>query len=275
MEVELQDGRRFAAKINRAAALPLFQEEQAALNALAATKTVIVPQPLAVMTRGDVAVLLMTFIELPASRSRTDSAAMWRNFGGDLAALHMAHLPAELKHGYGFRVDNHIGSSPQHNGWMNDWVAFNQQRRLVPQVAMALERGLLNAGEAAKIERVINGLDCVLPQNPRPSLLHGDLWSGNALPAESRSVPRRTTCAIIDPASYVGDALADIAMMRLFGGFDSACFDAWAQAMRIDLHDANVTRQIRVHQLYHVLNHVNIFGRGYAGQALTLAGELA
>jgi fructosamine-3-kinase len=82
------------------------------------------------------------------------------------------------------------------------------------------------------------------------------------------------TCAIIDPAAYVGDALADLAMMRLFGGLHPACFQAWGEGAGIDLHHADSATAIAVYQLYHVLNHVNIFGRGYVGQALELARRL-
>ncbi len=268
LRVELASGRRLVAKVNRATALRMFEEEAIGLNALAATKTVIVPQPLAHITHESSAVLLITFVDAP---DRTHGDPMWQRFGEDLAALHSAPLPA-VAHGYGFVIDNHLGTTPQPNGWCDDWVRINAERRLGHQVRLARERKLLTDAQARTIESVIERLDRILPRKPRPSLLHGDLWSGNALPARAGDA---ATCAVIDPAPYVGEALADIAMMRLFGGFSEACFSAWAERMSVDLGDDDIARRIAAYQLYHVLNHVNIFGEGYVGQAISLAGRLS
>ena len=269
LRVELAGRRRLAAKVNRAATLAMFEEEALGLNALAATKTVIVPQPLAHITHDLSAVLLMTFIDAP---DRPPAERMWRRFGEDLAALHSAPLAEELAHGYGFIIDNHLGTTPQPNGWCDDWVRFNAERRLGHQLRLARERGVLSTADARTIESAIQRLDRILPRQPHPSLLHGDLWLGNALPA---SAPDAATCAVIDPAPYVGEALADIAMMRLFGGFSEACFSEWSNQMSIDLGDDDVQRRIAAYQLYHLLNHVNIFGAGYVGQAMALAQRLS
>jgi len=271
LRVELVGGRRLAAKVNRASTLPMFEEEAIGLGALAETKTVIVPQPLAHITHGSSAVLLMTFIEAP---DRPYGDRTWQRFGEDLAALHSASLKGGMAHGYGFVIDNHLGSTPQPNGWCDDWVRFNADRRLGHQVKLARERGVLSAAQAQTIESVIERLDRILPRQPRPSLLHGDLWSGNALPARVEA-DAATTCAVIDPAPYVGDALADIAMMRLFGGFSGSCFSAWSDRMAVDLDGDEVETRIAAYQLYHVLNHVNIFGEGYVSQAMSLVRRLS
>jgi len=258
MEITLGDGRRVIAKVNDAHQLALFEEEAHSLRALAATRTVLVPQPLAAIAHADRAVLLMTAIE-PAAAAPTEAA--WRGFGADLAALHLAHAGAR----YGFAINNHIGSTIQSNSWNDDWVEFNAVNRIGFQVKMACDGGLLNAAEVGAMQRVIDRLDRFIPRRPKPALLHGDLWSGNALPAVNDRI------ALIDPACSIGDCWADVAMMRLFSGFPDACFDAYAA--RIDDRD-QIDERIAVYQIYHLLNHVNIFGRAYAGQALALAQRL-
>src|SRR5690606_7037940 len=117
----------------------------------------------------------------------------------------------------------------------------------------------LGRDEAALIQRVIDQLESLIPRKPKPALLHGDLWSGNALPAQDHTGRKRI--ALIDPAPSIGDGWADIAMMELFGGFPRACCDAYA-ARNPD--QANIRTRIGVYQLYHILNHINIFGRSYA-----------
>jgi fructosamine-3-kinase len=269
--VTTDDGRRFVAKVNRAELRSLFDEEAAGIRALAATNTVRVPETLATVTHAAHAVILMTFIDPPADCG--DRNGIWRSFGDDLAAFHLAPLQPQHQRGYGFECDNHLGVTPQRNSWCGDWVQFNAENRLGPQARMAHDRGLLTSDECCALEGIVNRLDRILPAMPRASLLHGDLWSGNVLPcvrANERG-PVSPTCALIDPAPSVGDALADIAMMRLFGGFGHVCFDAWSERMNIDLACADSRERIAAYQLYHVLNHVNMFGRGYVGQAMILA----
>jgi fructosamine-3-kinase len=120
-----------------------------------------------------------------------------------------------------------------------------------------------------RVERVIGRLETLIPQRPKPALLHGDLWSGNALTAVDEAGAQRI--AVIDPACSYGDGWADIAMMKLFGGFPSHCLDAYAA--EADDRDGLEAR-LAVYQLYHVLNHVNLFGRSYAGQAMALVAAL-
>jgi fructosamine-3-kinase len=262
LELTVVGGRRFVAKLNDARQVGLFQEEAAGLEALGRTRTVLVPRPLAVLTEGASCVLLMTAIT--PGRSDPDT---WRRFGHELAALHAAEAPAANR--YGFDMDNHCGTTPQPNRWEDDWVRFNAEHRIGHQLRLAAGRGLLNSGEARRVEHLIDRLDRVIPRYPRPALLHGDLWSGNALPAEDEAGGGRI--AVIDPACSYGDGWADIAMMKLFGGFSSACFEAYAA--ETDDREG-IDDRIAVYQLYHLLNHVNLFGRGYAGQAMTLVSSL-
>lgn len=253
--IELQSGHTIVAKL-AAGATSLFTEESRGLSALGATRTVPVPEPLGVVEIGGTSVLLMSYVKPAPATSRG-----WRRLGEDLAALHAAHAGPR----YGFEIDNHLGSTPQPNGWMDDWVEFNRINRLAHQRTLAVSRGLLTAQEAGRLDRLINQLEKFVPHHPKPALLHGDLWSGNALPTEGERV------AIIDPAVSVGDGWADIAMMRLFGGFDEATFEAY-EALALDRDQ--VEDRIAIYQLYHLLNHVNIFGRGYAGQVMSIVNRL-
>ncbi|MHC4946892.1 MAG: fructosamine kinase family protein [Planctomycetota bacterium] len=253
--VSLADGRRLVVKGNVPSMAPAFAAEADGLRRLAATGTVLVPVPLVDGVFGGAALLVMSHV---APGPATDAA--WARLGEDLARLHAAEAGPR----YGYEIDNHLGATPQPNGWCDDWVRFNAEHRLGHQLDLARRHGALTAGEQTRVERVIDRLGSLVPRRPKPALLHGDLWSGNALPAAGDRV------AVIDPACSIGDGWADIAMMRLFGGFPASCFAAYRRAA--DDHD-DVETRIAVYQLYHVLNHVNLFGRGYAAQAMALAGR--
>ncbi|UCD74970.1 MAG: fructosamine kinase family protein [Phycisphaerales bacterium] len=262
IEVTLEDNRSFIAKINSADQLAIFEEEAAGLEALEATKTVMVPAPLAVGAYAGRAVLLMTALQPGRA---TDE--VWRVFGTQLAALHAADADSDGR--YGFHTDNHLGSTFQPNTFCDDWVEFNAVHRLGFQVDLAKQHGWLIENEITRLRGVIDRLEHYIPRKPRPSLLHGDLWSGNALPTVDES---GSPCiGVIDPACYIGDGYCDLAMMRLFGGFPASCYQAYSEAA--DDHD-RIEQRIAVYQLYHLLNHVNIFGRGYAGQVLSVAAQL-
>jgi fructosamine-3-kinase len=262
MRIELADGRAVVAKCNVASMISAFREETAGLAALDATATVLVPRTLGASVQGDAAVLLMTCLE----PGRVDDAA-WRRLGEELATLHRADPVSSGR--YGFDMDNHLGATPQINAWCDDWVTFNAVNRLGFQVRSARDGGRLDAGESARLEALIGRLDRLIPRRPKPALLHGDLWSGNALPSiDERG---RARIAVIDPAVSIGDGWADIAMMKLFGGFPPACYEAYAA--RVDDREG-IEQRIAVYQLYHVLNHVNLFGRGYVGQAMGLVAGL-
>ena len=259
-KVTLSDGRSLVVKLNDAKYEHLFAEEAAGLNALDQTQTVLTPKPLCVCALDDTAALIMTAIT-----SAPADDASWSSFGKELAALH-SH---DAQNRFGFEADNHIGLTPQPNAWSDDWAKFNKQQRLGHQLNLAINRNLINQNEQRKVTAVIDRLDEFIPTNPKPSLLHGDLWSGNALPAIDDN--GKMHIAVIDPACYIGDGWADIAMMKLFGGFPNCCYEAYENSVS-DLK--NINSRIAVYQLYHVLNHVNLFGRSYMQQAMNLADQL-
>jgi len=184
----------------------------------------------------------------------------WAAMGRMLAAVHRATGSR-----YGWRRDNFIGSAPQCNREHDDWTAFWRDMRLLPQLEAAERNGLgarlIDSGRklAGSLSRLLAG------HAPQASLLHGDLWSGNAA-FLAGGAP-----VVFDPAVYRGDREADLAMTELFGGFPRAFYAAYADAWPID---AGYAMRRDLYNLYHVLNHANLFGGGYAAQAQSMIGRL-
>lgn len=172
--------------------------------------------------------------------------------GRGLAELHR-HTAAH----FGAAADNFIATLPQSNRTYTTWAAFYRAERLEPLVRRAAERGLLDASLVRTMERLYASLDDRVGPPEPPSLLHGDLWSGNVL-VDERGAP-----VLIDPSVYAGHREMDLAMMRLFGGFDRATFDAYEAAF--PLSEGHHER-VPLHQLYPLLVHVNLFGSGYVNQ---------
>ncbi len=254
----LQDGFSVVAKIGSSPNADRFKAEQRGLEVLSATQTVRVPRVFGCLEHESTCVLLLEHLEATSA-----SSAMWIQFGEELAALHQVDMGSQ----YGFEADNYLGSTTQLNGWHDDWVEFNRVCRIEPQLRMAEASGVLTGTDLEACTSVLGMLIELLPSHPRPSLLHGDLWGGNVLPCADGSM------AVIDPACSVGDGYADIAMMRLFGGFPEVCFKAYFALQEEPLSDI-VERRMKVYQIYHMLNHVNIFGTSYLPQLRALIGAL-
>lgn len=248
--IEDADGTPFFVKANRADQAPVFEAEAAALEEMANTGTIRVPRPIICGSTGSQAYLVLEYIEFGR---RGEGAAM----GRQLAALH--RHTAER---FGWNRDNVIGSTPQQNGWMDDWIDFYRDRRLRPQLELAQRNGHTFHGADALLDRLPDFFE---DYNPAPSLLHGDLWGGNT-GYTSDGDP-----VIFDPASYYGDRETDLAMTTLFGGFGSAFYeaydDAWPRA-------PGWKQRIELYNLYHILNHANLFGSGYASQAQGMIDRL-
>jgi protein-ribulosamine 3-kinase len=225
-----------------------LEAEAVGLQALADARAVGVPRMRARGRAGTAAFLALEWIE-----SRPAGAAAERRLGERLAAQHQV-TAAE----FGFGCDNFIGRTPQPNGWLGDWAEFFRERRLRPQLLLAAGSGFAGLLEEPGA-RLLESVAALLGgHRPRPSLLHGDLWAGNWL-ADTRDEPQ-----IFDPAVYYGDREADLAMTRLFGGFGRAFYDAYQSAAPLP---AGHAVRAELYNLYHVLNHANLFGGGYARQA--------
>ena len=177
----------------------------------------------------------------------------WARFGAALAALHRAGAPSGYGGPYGLGDDNWIGSKPQRNGWCASWPTFFGEQRLRAQAETVQQRGAWNARWDRPLDRLIARLPDLLPAAPPPSVLHGDLWGGNALAtADGRF-------ALVDPAVYVGHREADLATTELFGGFDAAFYDGYRAAWPLD---PGYAERRAVYNLFHLINHLT-HGPGY------------
>lgn len=244
--IQGHDGTPYFVKLNDAHKLPMFAAESAGLTAIAATNALRVPHPIAHGTAGGQAFLALEYLDL-----RSNGNA--RLLGERLAALHR-----NTAQNFGWHQDNTIGETPQRNAWSSGWIDFWREQRLGYQLDLAARNG-----HSGKLQQLGRQLMEIIPgffdgYNPAPSLLHGDLWGGNhAYTADGAPV-------LFDPASYYGDREADIAMTELFGGFGSEFYASYRRAY--PLHEGYAVRR-DLYNLYHVLNHANLFGGGYARQA--------
>jgi fructosamine-3-kinase len=242
----------FFFKSNDSALPAMFEREAEGLRELHRTGAIRVPEPIAASSGGAgfPPYLLTTFVG-DGTRSHDFS----ERFGRQLAELHRSGTAPR----FGFHHDNYIGSTPQQNGWMEDWVAFWRERRLGYQLRLAERNG--HGGELQRLGgRLMDRLDEFLatPDEP-PALLHGDLWGGNYLCAEDGEP------ALIDPAVYYGRREADLAMTMLFGGFDARFHAAYQEAWPLAEGSAE---RLEIYKLYHLLNHLNLFVGGYLGGCL-------
>ena len=259
----LADGTQIFLKANTGKDISFFKAEADGLNAIAGSGSIGVPRVLGFGTdKKHGAFLLLEWIERAVKPARD----FWENFGRRLAALHRANTTTLTPGGcFGFTKDNYIGASSQVNEPCNRWVDFFRDRRLAPQFRMAPR--YFDAADRKRIDRLLERLGDVLEEPDSPSLLHGDLWSGNFI------VGPDGEAWLIDPAAYVGHAEADLAMTELFGGFNSVFYSAYKEIA--PLHPGYERRR-GLYNLYHLLNHLNLFGASYLGSvrsALKIYGE--
>jgi fructosamine-3-kinase len=247
--------RHFFVKAGPSPVASMLAAEAKGLQALAAVGVLRTPTFIALGEGGDEAFLVLEYLRLGALDPRSGAC-----LGAALAQLHRTTGSA-----YGWSEDNFIGTTPQDNAMHTSWPYFFGERRLRPQLQLALRHGMdqaLAAKAYAVIER-IGGL--FIDYRPVPSLLHGDLWSGNAAQCSDG------TPAVFDPACYWGDRETDLAMAELFGGFPTSFFAAYRQEWPLD--SGYETRK-PLYNLYHILNHFNLFGSAYLGQAQRMIDRL-
>jgi fructosamine-3-kinase len=242
-------------KTGPASALDMFEAEVEGLRELALASAIRVPAVIDCGMQDGKA-----FIELERLHFQPATRAAETTLGQQLAALHR-----HTEKRYGWHRDNTIGPTPQHNPWTGDWVEFFREYRLRFQLDLAARNGYggelqtLGLRLAERLPELFEGY------RPEASLCHGDLWSGNWGVADGVPV-------IFDPAVYYGDRESDIAMTMLFGGFGAAFYRAYEESWPMAKgHE----RRLKLYQLYHVLNHLNLFGSGYLGQAMKLLQDLA
>ena len=254
-EVVAPDGASYFLKLNRAELIDMFIAEREGLDELQRADAVRVPRPLASGTTGTSAWLLLEALEFGAR----DAGAAAR-LGERLAKQHRV-----VSEHYGWHRDNTIGSTPQVNERSTDWIEFWRDCRLGFQLNLALDNGL-DPSIADRGRQLLEKLpEFFSTYVPEASLLHGDLWGGN-WGATTDGEP-----VIFDPAVYFGDREADIAMTMLFGGFGAEFLAAYRAAWPLD---AGFPDRVDLYNLYHVLNHYNLFGGGYEHQAASMLDGL-
>lgn len=261
----LTDGTVLFMKSNTLSGEAMFRAEFAGLTALRRTRTLPVPEPLCFGKDKEkgISFLLMEYIS-PGPRRKD----YWEVLGRSLAAMHRADT-TYLHMGtagplYGFPEDNFIGSSPQVNSWKGSWSGFFAACRLEPQVRMA--HSALPQGVRRQFSALLENLDRYMPEPSFPSLLHGDLWSGNVMTGpDGRAI-------IMDPAVYAGSFEADLAMTALFGGFPESFYAAYREVTPID---PSYRDRKDLYNLYHLLNHLNLFGEAYYYDVLAVLRKYA
>ncbi len=233
-------------KLNQASLVAMFEAEALGLKQMLETATIRVPKPICWGTAAGSAYLVLEWLEL--GRGDTNS---WEEMGRQLAAMHSN----SRSKGFGWEQNNNIGSTPQINSPTADWAEFYAKHRLGEQFQRALRRG----GHFPQQERLLAAIPQLLADHqPQPSLVHGDLWGGNAA-CTVLGEP-----VIFDPAVYFGDREVDIAMTELFGGFPAAFYRGYNEAFPLE---PGYSRRKTLYNLYHILNHFNLFGGGYGAQA--------
>ncbi|MGD1946635.1 MAG: fructosamine kinase family protein [Croceivirga sp.] len=229
----------------------LFKCEVEGLKAIKKTGAIDVPKIRGTYSIDSTSCLIMEFV---ASKSPDQND--YRQFGQKLAQLHSVQI-SEI---FGFEKNNFIGKLPQNNAHQEDWATFYITNRLQPQLKMALENGMMQTAQIPSQEKMMTTCKELIGEVV-PSLLHGDLWSGNYVIAADG------TPFLIDPSVYYGHNEVDLAMTRLFGGFSSDFYAAYHEI--IPPHE-NQAPLMDIYQLYYVLVHLNLFGSSYIGTVLRI-----
>ncbi|MEM0968775.1 MAG: fructosamine kinase family protein [Verrucomicrobiota bacterium] len=254
--IATEEGPPLFLKQNQASQLAVFQAEEKGLSLLRQAKAIRIPEPIACGLVGTQALFLMEGIPLHPSRKAEAQARLGHQ---------LAHLHAQLAENgrYGAPFDNHIGATPQTNHPEEDWPTFFLHHRILPQRNQALAKRSWPLLEAFPLEDVC--LRILSSTAPSPSLLHGDLWSRNVAFDEQEQP------VLFDPATYYGDAETDLAFTHMFGGFTPAFYQAYRDRQA---PPPDESKRHRLYNLYHELNHWNLFGGGYASQVEATLSDL-
>lgn len=249
------NGRRFFVKLNHADSLAMFEAEAMGLQEIYRSHTLRVPVPVCWGKNKSKAWLVLEYLEM-SNVSSSGAAAL----GARLAAMHRISSGK-----FGWMRDNTIGATPQINSYSPSWIQFWREQRLGYQLQLARVNGYTGKLQTQG-EQLLAQLDFFFPEaKPVASLLHGDLWSGNY------SFDHAGQPVLFDPAVYYGDRETDIAMTELFGGFPATFYAAYREAYPLD---PGYSTRKTLYNLYHILNHLNLFGGGYLRQAEQMTGRL-
>ncbi|MDM8531943.1 fructosamine kinase family protein [Anaerolineales bacterium HSG25] len=250
VHLSLSDGQQVLLKWRARAVPTMFTTEAKGLTLMReAAHSLVVPQ---VFCAEEADGARPAFILMNWLGRANSSTGMGSALGQGLADMHRATNPT-----YGLDHDNFIGANPQPNNQHDNWVDFFHEERLGYQMELAGQKGHLNQQRKKQLDRLLVRLSDLLPLHPPISLLHGDLWGGNWLVTETGQP------ALIDPAVYYGDREAELAFTELFGGFPSDFYRAYNESWPLD---TGYAERKSLYNLYHLLNHLNLFGEGYGGQ---------
>ena len=246
--LKLTDGSKLFVKMNRRENMDFFRAESSGLEAIAETKAIKTPHVFGYGSEGDKSFLLMSYLD-----GKKRNRDFFDTFGHNLAKMHKAKVTGLVEDGcFGFYQDNYIGAGFQKNTAKGTWIEFFAECRLRPQFERAGR--YFSKTDISNIEYFLEHLDKYLIEPQHPSLLHGDLWGGNFIVGDDGEA------WLIDPAVYVGHAEADIAMTELFGGFDLRFYSAYNEENPLE---PGYSDRREIYNLYHLLNHLNLFGGGY------------
>lgn len=250
----VSEGERvYFVKLNQASQLAMFEAEALGLEQIADSQTIAVPEPICWGTVDQSAYIVLEWLDLGHGESRA-----WATMGQNLAAMHRVTHDK----GFGWERDNTIGATPQINTWNPNWVDFFTEHRLGYQFRLAKQRG----GRFPDQDRLLAAIPQLLAGHyPQPALVHGDLWTGNA------AVTNQGKPVILDPAVYFGDREVDLAMSQLFGSFPADFYQAYSAAFPLE---PGYLQRKTLYNLYHVLNHFNLFGSSYEHQANHMIADL-
>ena len=248
-----ENGQRYFVKTNIPGQKAMFEAEALGLRAMAASETIRVPRPVCYGENQEQSYIVMECLDM---LGRADQSAL----GEKLAAMH--RVTADR---FGWEIDNTIGDTHQPNKWQDDWLDFWREQRLGNQLKLAAQNGY--GGELQSLgDRLLEKMPVLFTgRDIAPSMLHGDLWGGNVAGLSDG------TPVIFDPAFYYGDREADLAMTYVFGGFAPDFYASYQDAYPLD--EGFAVRKT-FYNIYHIVNHLNMFGGGYHGQAINMMEQV-
>jgi len=253
--IKTDSNQHYFVKLNRESLLSMFEAEAEGLAELRKANVICVPEPIGSGAAKGYSWIVTEYIEFARGDAKTQAL-----FGHQFAEMH--RFAARR---FGWHRNNSIGSTPQINDWSDNWVEFYRIHRLGYQLKLAETNGIIGSIQK-KGERLMANLESYFSSyTPLPSLMHGDLWGGN------HGVDKHGNPVIFDPAVYYGDREADVAMTSLFGGCSTVFYDAYYETWPLD---EGYTVRKNLYNLYHILNHANLFGGGYAIQAESMMDQL-
>ena len=245
--------RTYFVKINQADRVDMFEAERDGLNQIANTRTIRVPKPICTGTAEEYSYLVLEYLPIVALTDKTRY-----ELGMKLAELHLVSGSTA----FGLGRDNTIGTISQPNSWTANWIDFWRDARIKHQLALAIQKG----ANFTYTNQLLDAIPTILKDHlPKPSLVHGDLWDGNVGALTTGEV------VIFDPAAYWGDREVDLAMTELFGGFGAEFYKGYESIYPIA---PGFAKRKTLYNLYHILNHYNLFGGSYEGQAYRMMASL-